>query len=72
MHYDHVANTLSTMKSTTTLHSQIHEIAHSNYIGFMLLASMYNTKTGEEPAMPAIMKHQRKIDVKARGFHVNT
>jgi hypothetical protein len=40
----HAANTLPTIKSTTTLHSQIHEIVHSNYIGFVLGASMYSNE----------------------------
>ena len=38
----YMANTsLPMIKSTTILHSQIHEIAHTNYIGFVLLAQMY-------------------------------
>ena len=48
LHYDCVTNTLFTMKSTTILYSQIHEIAHSNYIGFVLLASTYNNQRPEK------------------------
>ena len=44
MCFAYMANTiLPTMKSTTTLF-QIHEIAHSNYIGFVLLAPMFTNQ----------------------------
>ena len=40
--YITVANTLPTIKSITTIHSQIHKTVHSSYIRFVLLALMYN------------------------------
>jgi hypothetical protein len=33
------------IKATITLHSQIHEIAHSNDIGIVSLALTYNNQT---------------------------
>ena len=38
----HKATTIPLIKSTTTLYSQIHKIAPSNYMALVLLASMYN------------------------------
>ena len=44
--YTYPHNRVSDMQSTFFWHSnpQVHEIAYSNYIGFALLASMYNNQ----------------------------
>lgn len=42
--FAHTGQHSSTIKSTTTLHSQLHEIAYSNYIGCVLLALMHNVQ----------------------------
>ena len=44
MCFAHMADTPSTIKSIITLHSQVHKIAHSNYIVFVLFALMYSVQ----------------------------
>jgi len=70
LYFAHSANTHSTIKSTTILYFQIHKIAHSNYIGFVLLASMYSN---QRPEKNRHWLHEalKQIEVKARIFYVN-
>ena len=54
------------------------QVVQSNYIGYVLLASMYNNQTPNKNQhclvriWGIVMKDERKLDIKARGFHVST
>ena len=82
----HTPNMLSPLLMRPTLftqsnpqpHFQFHKIVYSNYIRFVLLASIYNIKYYRRTNIACfglwgnVMKDRRKINIKAREFQVNT